>query len=52
MQNYLFKIYYQRGDMFEIIAPDEKIAFNILLENHPEYRAFDLLKVEAKEIDY
>lgn len=50
MTNYMFTIYYQRGDKFEIIAPDEKTAFRILLENHPEYRSFDLLKVEKKEV--
>lgn len=50
MTNYLFTIYYERGDKFEIIAPDEKTAFEIMLENHPEYHTFDLLKVEKKEI--
>lgn len=52
MQNYEFKIYYQRGDVFTIIAPSEKEAFKIMLENHPEYRTFDLSRVEVKEIDY
>jgi hypothetical protein len=50
-ENYLFKIYYQRGEVFEIIAPDEKTAFNIMLENHPEYRTFDLDKVEQFPIN-
>jgi len=49
MDNYLFTIYYERGDSFEIIAPDEKTAFQILWENHPEYKGFDLLKVESKK---
>lgn len=52
MENYLFKIYYQRGEVFEIIAPTEKVAFEIMLENHPEYRTFDLSKVEKTPIKY
>lgn len=51
MKNYRFIIYYQRGDKFEYIAPTELAAFQILWEAHPEYRAFDLLKVEKKEYD-
>ena len=51
MQNYLFEIYYQRGDKFEIIASSESEAFKIMWEAHPEYRYFDLSKVIKKEID-
>ena len=51
MENFLFEIYYQRGDKFEIIAPDEKTAFEILWVNHPEYRTFDLAKVVQKKIN-
>ena len=52
MQNYIFRIYYERGEEFQIVAPDEKTAFQILWENHPEYKYFDVKEVKSKEINF